>query len=379
MQVIASKGLGARHWRRPARHVPCTRPGRDDWPKEDAMTGRQAALAVALALTAQVALAQDDRAVPRGGGSSGGSSAGRDHHAGASSSRDGGSSGGSSISGGGGSSRHEPTLAQRRHPRAGTGSGHLRGRGSSYYFGSPYYGSRYYGYGYYGSPYYGGWGLGYYSPYYYSGFYGYSPYYYGSRGYRAGAVRVLVEPNDARVYVDGYYAGVADDFDGIFQRLHLAPGRHDISLRLDGYRTQNFKLYVPYDHTIKIHHRMVAGSPTDVSEEVVGRPEDVADAGRERDDRYADADEFDDRYDDDDLGPGNVRGETGTVRLSVRPTDASIYVDGAFRGTGRIRSLRLPAGRHRIEVVRPGYRTDEREVDVQPGREVEVSFDLDRS
>jgi hypothetical protein len=340
------------------------------------MSARQAALAVALVfITAQVALAQDDRAVPRGGGSSGGSSAGAGHHSGgASSSRAGdSSSGGSHVQGG--SASREPTGAQRRHPRAGTGTGYRRG-GGSYYYGSPYYPSRYYGYGYYGSPLYGGWGMGYYSPYYYSGFYGYSPYYYGGRGYRAGALRVMVEPNDTRVYVDGYYAGVADDFDGIFQRLHLAPGRHDISLRLDGYRTQNFKVYVPYDHTIKIRHTMAPGSPTDVSEETLGRPEDVADARRDRD--YGDDDEdFD--ADEAELGPGNTRGEVGTLRLSVHPSDASVYVDGAFRGTGRLRTLRLPPGRHRIEVVRPGYRTLEREVDLEPGREVEVSFDLERS
>ena len=346
------------------------------------MSARQAALAVALVfVTTQVALAQDDRAVPRGGGSSGGSG-GRDHHSGASSSREGGSSSAGSRSGGS-ASRREPTGAQARHPRAGTGTGFRRGSGS-YYYGSPFYRSRYYGYGYYGSPYYGGWGIGY-SPYYYSGYYGYSPYYYGGRGYgnRAGAVRVLVEPNETRVYVDGYYAGVADDFDGIFQRLHLAPGRHDISLRLDGYRTQNFKLYVPYDHTIKIHHKMAPGSPTDVSEETLGRPEDVTDLGREgRYGRYdgddEDGFEVEDR-EDDDLGRGNARGEVGTLRLTVEPSDASVYVDGAFRGTGRLRSLRLPAGPHRIEVVRPGYRTLEREVDVRPGREVEVRFDLERS
>jgi hypothetical protein len=344
------------------------------------MSARQAALAVALVfVTTQVALAQDDRAVPRGGGSSGG---GRDHHSGASSSREGGSSSAGSHSGDS-SSRHEPTAAQRRHPRAGTGTGFRRDSGS-YYYGSPFYRSRYYGHGYYGSPLYGGWGIGY-SPYYYSGYYGYSPYYYGTRGYRAGAVRVLVEPNETRVYVDGYYAGVADDFDGIFQRLNLAPGRHDVSLRLDGYRTQNFKLYVPYDHTIKIHHTMAPGSPTDVSEETVGRPEDVADLGREE--RYGrydgdgdDAESFDaGERDDEDLGRGNTRGDAGTLRLMVQPSDASVYVDGAFRGTGRLRTLRLPAGHHRIEVVRPGYRTLEREVDVQPGREVEVRFDLERS
>jgi PEGA domain-containing protein len=352
-------------------------------PEEEAMSGRQAALTLALAFTAPLALAQDDRAVPRGGGSSG-SSAGSGHHSGASSSSDRGSSGGSSYSGGG-SSSHEPSAAERRHPRAGTGTG-FRRDGRGYYGGSYYYDPYRYSY-FYGPSYYGGysryWG---YSPYYYSGAYGYSPYSYGrGYGYRAGALRILVEPNETRVYVDGYYAGIADDFDGIFQRLNLAPGRHDISLRLDGYRTQNLKVYVPYDQTIKIHHRMLAGSPSDVSEEVVGRPEDVADLGRGRyDDQGEDADRDADRYeaddrDDADLGAGNARGERGTLRLAVRPADASVYVDGAFRGTGRLRSLSLVPGRHRIEIVRPGYRTVEREVDVQPGRRVEAEFDLERN
>ena len=346
------------------------------------MSGRQAALTVALAFAAvQIALAQDDRAVPRGG-SSGSSSVGSSHHSGASSSSAGASSSGSSHSGGA-SSRYEPTDAQRRHPRAGTGTGWRRG--GSVRYGSPYYIDPYrYSY-YYGPSYYGGWGRYWgYSPYYYSGYYGYSPYYYGSRGYgyRAGSLRVLVEPNETRVYVDGYYAGIADDFDGIFQRLNLAPGRHDISLRLDGYRTQNFKVYVPYDHTIKIHHTMVPGSPTDISEQVVGRPEDVADArrGRYDADESGEEDGFEaNERDEDDLGPGNTRGERGSLRLIVRPVDASVYVDGAFRGTGRLRTLSLTPGRHRIEVVRPGYRTQEREVDVEPGRRAEVEFELERN
>jgi hypothetical protein len=350
-------------------------------PEEDAMSGRQAALTLALAFTAQVALAQDDRAVPRGGGSSG-SSGGGSHHSGASSSSDRGSSGGSSSSGGG-SSSYQPSGAEARHPRAGTGTGG-RGYGRGYYGGSYYYDPYRSSY-FYGPSFYGGYGRYWgYSPYYYSGYYGYSPYSYGrGYGYRAGALRILVEPNETRVYVDGYYAGIADDFDGIFQRLNLAPGRHDISLRLDGYRTQNMKVYVPYDHTIKIHHRMQGGSPTDVSEQVVGRPEDVADLGRGRyddeDDEEAAGYEADDRDEGDELGAGNERGERGTLRLVVRPADASVYVDGAFRGTGRLRSLSLIPGRHRIEVVRPGYRTLEREVDVQPGRRVEAEFDLERN
>ena len=53
----------------------------------------------------------------------------------------------------------------------------------------------------------------------------------------------------------------------------------------------------------------------------------------------------------------------------VAPADASIYVDGAFRGTGReAGALRLRPGGHRIEVVRPGYRTADQEIEVARAR-----------
>ncbi|MGE5126975.1 MAG: PEGA domain-containing protein, partial [Betaproteobacteria bacterium] len=73
-------------------------------------------------------------------------------------------------------------------------------------------------------------------------------------------------------------------------------------------------------------------------------------------------------------------GGAGKLKLEVRPGDASVYVDGAFRGTGREAStLQLPAGRHRIEVVRPGYRTIERDVEVTPGETTDLSVDLEKS
>ena len=88
----------------------------------------------------------------------------------------------------------------------------------------------------------------YYRPYYYSPFfdpwYGYQypyppyPYRYAYQAYEPDAsVRLEVKPKQAEVYVDGYYAGIVDDFDGTFQRLHVPPGAHEIELWLDGYRT----------------------------------------------------------------------------------------------------------------------------------------------
>ena len=59
--------------------------------------------------------------------------------------------------------------------------------------------------------------------------YGYPPY----RTYRVdpgASLRLEVKPKEAEVYVDGFYAGIVDDFDGTFQRLSVTPGEHDIEL-----------------------------------------------------------------------------------------------------------------------------------------------------
>jgi hypothetical protein len=72
-------------------------------------------------------------------------------------------------------------------------------------------------------------------------------------------------------------------------------------------------------------------------------------------------------------------GERGRLRLNVLPEDASIYVDGQFKGSARqASSLELAAGRHRIEVVRPGFRTDERDFEVETGVTRELSVELQR-
>ena len=49
-----------------------------------------------------------------------------------------------------------------------------------------------------------------------------------------------------------------EDFDGMFQRLYVAPGRHDITFKLDGYRTHVVKVYVMPDQTVKIRHEMIS-------------------------------------------------------------------------------------------------------------------------
>ena len=107
-----------------------------------------------------------------------------------------------------------------------------------------------------------------YSPFYYDPFWGPYPFYgYGAYpiGGAATDVRVLATPKQAEVYVDGFYAGVVDDFDGTFQRLHVTPGGHAITLHLEGYRTITQNVYVAPTSTVKLQLAMDKLQPGETS------------------------------------------------------------------------------------------------------------------
>jgi hypothetical protein len=110
----------------------------------------------------------------------------------------------------------------------------------------------------------GGFGYG---PYFYDPFWGPYPYYgaYPVGVRNIGEVRVLATPTQAEVFVDGFYAGVVDDFDGTFQRLHITPGGHAITLHLEGYRTVTQNIYARPDQTVKVQVAMDRLQPGEAS------------------------------------------------------------------------------------------------------------------
>ena len=66
-----------------------------------------------------------------------------------------------------------------------------------------------------------------------------------------GGVRLDVEPSDAAVHVDGYYAGIIDDFDGAWQRVALAPGPHRFEITAPGYEPVTFDVNVLPNQTVR--------------------------------------------------------------------------------------------------------------------------------
>ena len=122
-----------------------------------------------------------------------------------------------------------------------------------------------------------------YAPFY-DPFWRYDPYYpYPYAAYPAARpyadVRTQVTPKQAQVYVDGFYAGVAGDFDGVFKRLPLTPGGHAVTLYLEGYRTVTQEVYVRPDSTFKLNEtmeRLSAGQTSEPPPLPVARPDRFA-------------------------------------------------------------------------------------------------------
>ena len=158
-----------------------------------------------------------------------------------------GSAGGSSRGGGGQQGAGRVGPSSPGHP--GGGASHVGGpyRGSSYPYRSSGY--RYPYYGYYGSayPYLGfglGLSLGYGYPYGYYGYpyggypYGYRPYGYsvvvpqgsasGAASVGYGGVRIQGAPADAQVFVDGYFVGTVQDFEGGVVSVEAGPRQIEI-------------------------------------------------------------------------------------------------------------------------------------------------------
>ncbi len=72
----------------------------------------------------------------------------------------------------------------------------------------------------------------------------YAPFRGYGYGYPTGELRLDVAPRNAEVYVDGYYAGRVDDFDGVFQSLALEEGTYHIEIVEPGFAPLQFDVRI---------------------------------------------------------------------------------------------------------------------------------------
>jgi PEGA domain len=224
--------------------------------------------------------------------------------------------------------------------------------------------------------------FGFYHPYGYQGWGPYPPY-----GYRVlpidrrASLRVDATPRDAQVFVDGYSAGVVDQFDGVFQRLHLESGGHDITIYLPGFRTVTESMYLGPGEDRRLRIRLEplgpgeVASPPPAPHEPAAPPEGAGPPGAARPPRTMPSAPLPER--DPEVRPAVTA--VGTLALRVQPADARIQIDGetwsASTGNDRL-LIQVPEGRHRLEISKPGFQPYAEDILIQRSRTLSLNVIL---
>jgi hypothetical protein len=190
------------------------------------------------------------------------------------------------------------------------------------------------------------------------------------------AIRFDVKPNDAEVYIDGYYAGIVDDYDGVFQRLHVIPGPHDVTVYRDGYRSFTQKMYLSPNSTVKIKRMLehlgagetaeprpapaplpTGTQPSPPLPRGPGRRPPTSPPGNQ---------------------PPSTDAERGTLTLRVQPADAEVLVDGEpWRGSAADEiTIGLAEGTHNLQVRKAGYVGYLTDVRIRRGEDTKLNVSL---
>ena len=209
------------------------------------------------------------------------------------------------------------------------------------------------------------------------------------------AVRVEVTPNDAEVYVDGYYAGIVDDFDGVFQRLRVTPGEHEIVVRRDGFHSLRENLYLTPDSTHHMKARLeplAAGEPNEPPPTPIAPSAGAGQRGyppsvppMSRDPRRTPARPMT----PPDLPPQEappppepMPGEPsawGALVIRVQPSDADVLIDGEHwagpQGEERL-VVQLPEGTHQIEIRKDGFKPYSGTITIRRGQTSPLNVSL---
>jgi hypothetical protein len=143
---------------------------------------------------------------------------------------------------------------------------------------------------------------------------------------------------DSGVWIDGQYVGYLKELKGD-KKVMLLPGEHEISVRQAGLENFVRKIVVEpgQKQTVRVAMEKSVGWET---------PSTIA-----------------------------------TLKLTVQPNRAAVFLDDWYVGHvgefgGKFHSLLIAAGKHRIKIELPGYRTFETEVNLLAGQKSEVKTDL---
>ncbi|HEY3384163.1 MAG TPA: PEGA domain-containing protein [Vicinamibacterales bacterium] len=238
----------------------------------------------------------------------------------------------------------------------------------------------YWGWGSYWNPY---WDPYFYGPYYWNRYPGVGYY---DDGYEDTArLRLQVKPSEAQVYVDGYFTGTVDDFDGVFKRLRVRPGEHELVFYLKGYHTVRQTVRLRAGDDSRIRYTLEPLAAGDANEPPPQPPAKVASEQPDTDAPSAPTPRRGLRprqpreiREPGEAGAAEARG-FGTLLIRVQPAAAEVYVDGnRWQGPDGAERLviQVSEGPHKVEIRKDGFTPFTTEITVRSGETAPLNVSL---
>jgi len=197
----------------------------------------------------------------------------------------------------------------------------------------------------------------------------------GEYGYGNYSIVLKVNPDDAHVLLNGRFVGEAYEFSTQASALKLRSARNELVIKKEGFIEEEIDLdkYSMRKITIRLNLKndmQVRRKP--VAKNKIPPP-------HTKSEKYEVVKERDVPKGGSESVPVKV---FSRLILEVTPSEASIYVDGEFWGIapvkGIINNFNLRKGKHTIEVLKPGFKSARRTVDVKGSKGFKVKIKLEK-
>ncbi|MDQ1355009.1 MAG: hypothetical protein QG657_5318, partial [Acidobacteriota bacterium] len=197
-------------------------------------------------------------------------------------------------------------------------------------------------------------------------------------------VVLVVNPDDADVLLDGKFIGAAYEF-AAAAPLRLHSRNHELVIKKEGYTEEvvNLSSYSGPDITIRVkllqdRSNYQAPAKARTGEEPKPKPsmseyKPVPKVEPVKEPPTTTEEEMEET--------STKKLESVNVTLEIQPKEAAIYLNGKFWGispeNGVIKNLRLEPGKYTLEIVKPGYQSIKKELDVKD-QAVKLIFKLEK-
>lgn len=193
---------------------------------------------------------------------------------------------------------------------------------------------------------------------------------------RSSRIIFRVEPDNSKILLDGRFIGEAYEFSTPETALRLRSRDHEIIIKNKGYEEESIDLkkFMTRNITIEVHmkedKRLSGIRPEEETKAEEKKPEYIAKTAPVKEPEAVTEPEK------------PIVARMIEINFEILPAEAAIYLNGKFWGIspedGKIQNQYLKAGTHTIEVVKPGYKSIRKVVELKGQKQLTVTITLEK-